>query len=87
MDKQEKKFREFFQDPNIQFDMRRLDKAGVSAVQRATAIMALRRMFNTYVTMNMKGHDLRLNKHDEGFTNHSFQHHVDAVIKEMEVAQ
>jgi hypothetical protein len=78
MTKEEKQFREFFQNPSVQFDMKRLNEAGVSAVQRATSIMALRRMFNTYVTMNIEGRQ-RYSAND------SFQHHVDEVINEMQV--
>ena len=44
MTKQEKKFRELFNSEDIQEQMKRLDRAGVPAVQRATSIMALRRI-------------------------------------------
>jgi len=86
MDKQEKKFREFFQDIYIQFDMKRLDRAGVSPVTRATSIMALRRIFNkgevneSFVSNNQI--DVRHSHYIIDFAKH-----VNAVIKEMEVAQ
>ncbi len=74
MTKEEKQFREYFQDPWgynpwIQLGMERLDEAGVSAVQRATTIMALRRSFNTPQSNPLL----------------DFEKHVNAVINEVQV--
>ncbi|MAH50656.1 hypothetical protein CMI37_32855 [Candidatus Pacearchaeota archaeon] len=78
MTKQEKKFREHFNSEDIQEQMERLDKAGVSAVQRATSIMALRRIHKNVIF----GQD---GKPFEEAMVDRFLHHVDVVIKEMQV--
>jgi hypothetical protein len=80
MDWKEAKFREFFHEYRIQDMMKRLDKAGVSPVVRATSIMALRRIFN-------EGEFNESNElTDLGKCFIKFNHHVKAIIEEMEVA-